>query len=78
MIIVCCWFQSEHPEALPGLGELEVQGGHQADGPDGDDGDQGCDFLMGEHSPHSPVQIGDHGSRLQTADGGQLNRQVGT
>ncbi|XP_073926434.1 microtubule cross-linking factor 1 isoform X5 [Castor canadensis] len=68
--------ESEHPEALPGLGELEVQGGHQADGPDGDDGDQGCDFLMGEHSPHSPVQIGDHGSRLQTADGGQLNRQV--
>uniref|UniRef100_A0A8C9ARZ9 Microtubule crosslinking factor 1 n=1 Tax=Prolemur simus TaxID=1328070 RepID=A0A8C9ARZ9_PROSS len=68
--------EGEHPETLPGLGELGVQGGQQAGGPDRDDGDRGCGFPAGEHSPHSPVQTGDHGTRLQTVDRGQLHRQV--
>jgi hypothetical protein len=32
---------------------------------------------MGEHAPHSLVQISEHGSRLQSSDGGPLNKQVG-
>ncbi|XP_062933105.1 microtubule cross-linking factor 1 isoform X2 [Cynocephalus volans] len=68
--------EAEHPETAPGLGELGVQGGYQVDRPDQNDGDRGCGFLMGEHSPHSLVQVGDHGSRLQTVDGGQLHKQV--
>ncbi|XP_029420164.1 microtubule cross-linking factor 1 isoform X4 [Nannospalax galili] len=66
--------ESEHPETVPRLGELGVQGGHQTDGGDQEDG--GCGFPMGEHAPHSPIQISDHGSRLQTVDGVPLNRQV--
>ncbi|XP_021563670.1 microtubule cross-linking factor 1 isoform X2 [Carlito syrichta] len=66
--------EGEHPEPLPGLGELRVQACQQTDGPARDDSDRG--FLLGEHSPHPPLQIGDHGSRLQTADRGQLHRQV--
>lgn len=77
MIIVSCCFQSEHPETLPRLGELGVQGDLKGDSPDRDDNGPGCGFSMGEHSPHSPVQIGDHGSRLQPAHGGQFHRQVG-
>ncbi|KAM5222011.1 microtubule cross-linking factor 1 [Ctenodactylus gundi] len=62
--------QGEHPETLPGLGELGIQGGHQMDGPDRDDGDRGCGFPPGGDSLHEP------GSRLPTADGGVLGRQV--
>ncbi|XP_019653467.2 microtubule cross-linking factor 1 isoform X6 [Ailuropoda melanoleuca] len=68
--------ESEHPETLPRLGELGVQGDLKGDSPDRDDNGPGCGFSMGEHSPHSPVQIGDHGSRLQPAHGGQFHRQV--
>ncbi|XP_051010416.1 microtubule cross-linking factor 1 isoform X2 [Acomys russatus] len=57
--------ESDHPDSAPGLAELGVQGGHQTDGADLEDSD-----------PHSPVQISEHGSRLQPADGGPLNRQV--
>ncbi|XP_015865421.3 microtubule cross-linking factor 1 isoform X5 [Peromyscus maniculatus bairdii] len=69
--------ESEQPDNVPGFAELGVQGGHQTDGTDQEDADQGCGLPMGEHAPHSPVHIGEHGSRLQTADGGPLNRQVG-
>lgn len=62
---------------MPGLSELGVQGCHQTDGTDQEDADRGCGLPMGEHAPHSPVQISEHGSRLQTADGGPLNKQVG-
>ncbi|XP_053427735.1 microtubule cross-linking factor 1 isoform X3 [Nycticebus coucang] len=68
--------QGEHPDTLPRTSELGVQGGHQADGSDRDDGHRGCGFPGGERSPHSPVHTGDHSSRLQTTDGGQLHRQV--
>ncbi|VFV28620.1 Hypothetical predicted protein [Lynx pardinus] len=68
--------ESEHPETLPRLGELGEQGDPKGDSPDRDDNGPGCGFSMGEHSPHSPVQIGDHGSRLQPAHGGQLHKQV--
>ncbi|XP_069885673.1 microtubule cross-linking factor 1 isoform X4 [Dipodomys merriami] len=68
--------ESEHPETFPGLGELGVQGGHQVERPARDDGDQGCGFPVGEHSPHTPAQTGDHVPRLQTLDGGPLNKQV--
>lgn len=62
---------------MPGLAELGVQGGHQTDGTDQEDADRGCGLPMGEHAPHYPGQISEHGSRLQTADGGPLNKQVG-
>ncbi|XP_075812042.1 microtubule cross-linking factor 1 isoform X4 [Microtus pennsylvanicus] len=68
--------ESEHPENVPGFAELGVQGGHQTDGADQDDAERGCGLPVGEHAPRSPVQISEHGSRLQTADGGPLNRQV--
>ncbi|XP_041500332.1 microtubule cross-linking factor 1-like isoform X5 [Microtus oregoni] len=68
--------ESEHPENVPGFAELSVQGGHQTDGADQDDAERGCGLPVGEHAPRSPVQISEHGSRLQTADGGPLNRQV--
>ncbi|XP_073878976.1 microtubule cross-linking factor 1 isoform X19 [Macaca fascicularis] len=68
--------EGEHPETLSGLGELGVQGSHQADGPDHDDSDRGCGFPVGEHSPHSRMQIGDHSLRLQTTDRGQSHKQV--
>ncbi|XP_047382465.1 microtubule cross-linking factor 1 isoform X10 [Sciurus carolinensis] len=68
--------EGEHPETLSELGELGVQENHQVDGPDQDDGDQGSGFPVGERSPHTPVQLGDHGSRLQAVDGGPLHRQV--
>ncbi|KAF5919250.1 hypothetical protein HPG69_003890 [Diceros bicornis minor] len=68
--------KSEHPETLPRLGELGVLEDPTGGGPDQDDDGPGCSFAMGEHSSHSPVQIGDHGSRLQPADGGQFHRQV--
>lgn len=62
---------------MPGFAELGVQGGHQTDGADQDDAERGCGLPVGEHASRSPVQISEHGSRLQTADGGPLNRQVG-
>uniref|UniRef100_A0A8C6G5M8 Microtubule crosslinking factor 1 n=1 Tax=Mus spicilegus TaxID=10103 RepID=A0A8C6G5M8_MUSSI len=68
--------ESEHPENVPGLAELGVQGVHQTDGIDQEDADQGCGLPMGEHAPHSLVQISEHGSRLQSSDGGPLNKQV--
>lgn len=68
--------ESDHPENVPGLAELGVQGGHQTDGTDQEDTDRGCGLPMGEPAPHSPVQMSEHGSRLQTADGGPLNKQV--
>ncbi|XP_052048659.1 microtubule cross-linking factor 1 isoform X2 [Apodemus sylvaticus] len=68
--------ESEHPENVPGLAELGVQGGHQTDGTDQEDADRGCGLPMGEHAPQYPGQISEHGSRLQTADGGPLNKQV--
>nr|XP_045742989.1 microtubule cross-linking factor 1 isoform X2 [Mirounga angustirostris] len=68
--------EREHPETFPRLGELGVQGDPKGDGPDRDDNGPGCGFSMGEHSPHTPVQIGDHGSRLQPAHGEQLHKQV--
>ncbi|CAO2616752.1 Microtubule cross-linking factor 1 [Lemmus lemmus] len=68
--------ESEHPENVPGFAELGVQGGHQTDGTDQEDADRGCGLPVGEHAPRSPVQLSEHGSRLQTADGGPLNRQV--
>lgn len=73
---MCC-FQSEHPENVPGFAELGVQGSHQTDGTDQDDADRSCGLPVREHAPHSPGQMSEHGSRLQTADGGPLNRQVG-
>lgn len=76
-IIMPPGFQSEHPENVPGLAELGVQGVHQTDGIDQEDADQGCSLPMGEHAPHSLVQISEHGSRLQSSDGGPLNKQVG-
>ncbi|EDL38331.1 RIKEN cDNA 1110012J17, partial [Mus musculus] len=75
-IIMPPGFQSEHPENVPGLAELGVQGVHQTDGIDQEDADQGCSLPMGEHAPHSLVQISEHGSRLQSSDGGPLNKQV--
>lgn len=70
-------FQTEHPETLPRLGELGVQGDAKGDGPDREDDSPGCGFALGEHSPRSAVQMGERGPRLQPADGGQLHRQVG-
>ncbi|XP_045880889.1 microtubule cross-linking factor 1 isoform X3 [Meles meles] len=66
--------ESEHPETLPRLSELGVQGEPKGDSPDRDDNGPG--FSMGEHSANPAVQSGDHGSRLQPAHGGQLHRQV--
>lgn len=66
-------FQSELPETFPRLGEFGIQGDTKADSPDRDDDGPGCGFSLGERSP----QMGDHGSRLQPTDGGQLSRQVG-
>nr|XP_044999839.1 microtubule cross-linking factor 1 isoform X3 [Jaculus jaculus] len=68
--------ESEHPETLPGLAELGVQGSHQTDGPDREDGDRRCSFPTGEHTSRPPVQITEQGSRLQIVDGGSVNRQV--
>ncbi|XP_036178092.1 microtubule cross-linking factor 1 isoform X2 [Myotis myotis] len=68
--------ESEHPELYPRPGELGVQGDPNGASPDRDDDGPGCGSSVGEHSPHSPVQIGDHGSRLQPADGGQLHGQA--
>ncbi|KAK1337597.1 hypothetical protein QTO34_002230 [Cnephaeus nilssonii] len=68
--------ESEHPELYPRPGELGVQGDPNGASPDRDDDSPGCGSSVGEHSPHSPVQIGDHGSRLQPADGGQLHGQI--
>ncbi|XP_019505503.1 PREDICTED: microtubule cross-linking factor 1 isoform X2 [Hipposideros armiger] len=68
--------ESEHPGPHPRLGEVGVQGDSKGDSPEHDDSDPGCGSLMGKHRPHSPVQVGDHGSRLQPADGGQLHKQV--
>ncbi|XP_012930747.1 microtubule cross-linking factor 1 isoform X2 [Heterocephalus glaber] len=68
--------EGEHPETLPRLGELGVQGCLQADGLEHSDGDRGCAFPVGEAAPCAPVQIGDHASRLQTVDGAPLHRQV--
>ncbi|XP_074196454.1 microtubule cross-linking factor 1 isoform X3 [Rhinolophus sinicus] len=68
--------ESEHPGPHPRLGELGVQGDPKGDSPEHDDNGPGCSPSMGEHRPHSPVQVGDHGSRLQPADGEQLHRQV--
>ncbi|NP_001414273.1 coiled-coil domain-containing protein 165 [Rattus norvegicus] len=68
--------ESEHPENVPGLAELGVQGGHRTDGTDQEGTDRGCGLPMGEPAPHSPVQMSEHGSRLPTADGGPLSKQV--
>ncbi|XP_070485583.1 microtubule cross-linking factor 1 isoform X5 [Equus przewalskii] len=68
--------ETEHPETLPRLGELGVQGDAKGDGPDREDDSPGCGFALGEHSPRSAVQMGERGPRLQPADGGQLHRQV--
>lgn len=68
--------ESEHPDNVPVFAELGVQGGHQTDGTDQEDSDRGCGLPVGEHAPHSPIQISENGSRLQNADGGPLNRQV--
>ncbi|XP_036274020.1 microtubule cross-linking factor 1 isoform X3 [Pipistrellus kuhlii] len=68
--------ESEHPELYPRPGELGVQGDPNGASPDREDDGPGCGSSVGEHSPHSPVQIGDHGSRLQPADGGQLHGQA--
>lgn len=76
MITFCC-FQGDHPETFPGLSDLELQGGHQVDGPDLDDDDRGCDFPVGELPLHAPGQNGEHGLRLQTVDGAQVHKQVG-
>ncbi|KAL1770529.1 microtubule cross-linking factor 1 isoform X1 [Sigmodon hispidus] len=57
-------------------GEDVTEGSHQTDGTDQEDADRGCGLPMGEHTLHLPIQISEHGSRLQTADGGPLNRQV--
>lgn len=75
MTIVSCCFQSE---PLLRLGEFGVQGDAEGDSPDQDDSGPGCSSSVGARAAHSPVQVGDHGSRLQPADGGQLHRQVGT
>ncbi|XP_005372666.1 PREDICTED: microtubule cross-linking factor 1 [Chinchilla lanigera] len=64
--------EGEHPETLPGLGELGIQ----ADGPEHGDSDPGCGFPAGEASPLTPVQTGDRAAQLQTADGGPLHRQA--
>ncbi|XP_043299720.1 microtubule cross-linking factor 1 isoform X1 [Cervus canadensis] len=64
--------ESELPETFPRLGELGIQGDTKADSPDRDDDGPSCGFSLGERSP----QMGDHGSRLQPTDGGQLYRQV--
>ncbi|ELK30637.1 Coiled-coil domain-containing protein 165 [Myotis davidii] len=68
--------ESEHPELYPRPGELGVQGDPNGASPDRDDDGPGCSSSVGEHSPRSPVQIGDHGSWLQPADGGQLHGQA--
>ncbi|CAH6792020.1 Mtcl1 [Phodopus roborovskii] len=68
--------ESEHPESAPPFAELVIPGGHQTDGTDHEDADRGCGLPVGEHAPHSPVQTSDNGSRLQSADGGPLNRQA--
>uniref|UniRef100_A0A8C4PGT3 Microtubule crosslinking factor 1 n=1 Tax=Equus asinus TaxID=9793 RepID=A0A8C4PGT3_EQUAS len=68
--------ETEHPETLPRLGELGVQGDPKGDGPDREDDSPGCGLALGEHSPRSAVQMGERGPRLQPADGGQLHRQV--
>ncbi|XP_064150777.1 microtubule cross-linking factor 1 isoform X1 [Loxodonta africana] len=68
--------QGEHPESLPELAELGVQGDHKGDGPDGDGGDRGLGFMIGEYPQCCPVEIGTQGSRLQSADVGQHHKQV--
>ncbi|XP_066209274.1 microtubule cross-linking factor 1 isoform X6 [Saccopteryx leptura] len=68
--------ENEHSELHPSLGELGLQGDTKGNIPDRDDDGPGCGSSAGERSPHSPVQIGDHGLRLQPADGEQLHRQV--
>nr|XP_051708096.1 microtubule cross-linking factor 1 isoform X1 [Oryctolagus cuniculus] len=68
--------EGDHPETFPGLNDLGLQGGHQVDGPDLDDTDRGCGFPMGELPQHVPGQNGQHGLRLQTADGVQVHKQV--
>ncbi|XP_062057358.1 microtubule cross-linking factor 1 isoform X2 [Lepus europaeus] len=68
--------EGDHPETFPGLNDLGLQGGHQVDGPDLDDSDRGCGFPMGELPQHVPGQNGQHGLRLQTADGVQVHKQV--
>ncbi|KAM8782312.1 microtubule cross-linking factor 1 isoform 3-T3 [Rhynchonycteris naso] len=68
--------ENEHSEIHPSLGELGLQGDTKGNIPDRDDDGPGCGSSVGERSPHSPVQIGDHGFRLQPADGEQLHRQV--
>uniref|UniRef100_A0A8C4L7N3 Microtubule crosslinking factor 1 n=1 Tax=Equus asinus TaxID=9793 RepID=A0A8C4L7N3_EQUAS len=68
--------ETEHPETLPRLGELGVQGDPKGDGPDREDDSPGCGLALGEHSPRSAVQMGERGPRLQPADGGQLHRQL--
>ncbi|XP_066102531.1 microtubule cross-linking factor 1 isoform X4 [Saccopteryx bilineata] len=68
--------ENEHSELHPSLGELGLQGDTKGNIPDRDDGGPGCGSSAGERPPHSPVQIGDHGLRLQPADGEQLHRQV--
>ncbi|XP_054936279.1 microtubule cross-linking factor 1 isoform X2 [Physeter macrocephalus] len=68
--------ESELPENFHRLGEPGVQEDAKVDGPDHDDNGPGCGFSLGEHPPQFGVQIGDHGSRLQPTDGGQLHRQL--
>ncbi|XP_057554805.1 microtubule cross-linking factor 1 isoform X2 [Hippopotamus amphibius kiboko] len=68
--------ESEFPETFPRLGEFGVQGDAKMDGPDQDDDGPGCGFSLGEHPPQFGMQMGDHGSRPQPTDGGQLHRQV--
>lgn len=70
------FMESEHPEIHPRLGELGVQGERKGDGPDRDNDSPCCGFSLGEHPAHSPVHAGDHGPRLQPADGVHLHRQV--
>ncbi|KAM9224326.1 microtubule cross-linking factor 1 [Dugong dugon] len=68
--------EGEHPESLPELAELGVQGDHKDDGPGGDADDRGLGFTIGEYPQHCPVEMGAHGSRLQSADLGQHHKQV--
>ncbi|XP_023576177.1 microtubule cross-linking factor 1 [Octodon degus] len=69
--------EGERPESLPGLGELGVQGDHQADRLEHDGSGRSCDFAARETSPLTPVQISEQASLwLQTVDGKLLHRQV--
>ncbi|XP_054981770.1 microtubule cross-linking factor 1 isoform X3 [Sorex araneus] len=68
--------EGEHPETLPRLGEVRVQGDLKREGPDQEDNSPGLGFPTGDHSPHCPVQMGEHGSWLQPANGGQFHGQV--